>query len=411
MNKSLRIGIFTDDFFPASGGITRSIQAQIDEFHNLGHEVILFVPKYQLQKPTDAKTVVVPAYIPHPKAPAHFCVMHFGTMLAKALSSKYPLDIIHSTTERGALILAAHMSRIQRIPHVHTFHINISGSHKLEPLAPLRTFAYSSLIAPFLSLSSKKKAAFKSTRPGYAKIAESANARIDWKSLAQIASHVDAFTTPSYFMMNNILAASRGISTHAVIPNGYSSGMQNALREASREDRGDCAVRFISVSRLAKEKRVDVIIDAFIEADLPKSELVILGGGHELKSLQKRADGYDNIIFKGQVADQKIIASELKNADVFVLASYRFDNQPVVVTEAAAAGLPVLYCDDQLDVGLTPKNSLLVPESIQGLAKGMRKIAQPDILQNLRSGTDKIADDLTAAKMAKRYLTLYRSLL
>ena len=51
----------------------------------------------------------------------------------------------------------------------------------------------------------------------------------------------------------------------------------------------------------------------------------------------------------------------MKQADVFTLPSYRFDNQPMVFLEAIASGLPVVYCDDNLTEGLTPENALLTP--------------------------------------------------
>ena len=41
----LRIGIFTDDFYPNSGGVARSIELQISELHALGHDVVLFAPR------------------------------------------------------------------------------------------------------------------------------------------------------------------------------------------------------------------------------------------------------------------------------------------------------------------------------------------------------------------------------
>ena len=39
--QRLRIALVTDDFYPASGGIGRSIQTQISELVSLGHEVTL----------------------------------------------------------------------------------------------------------------------------------------------------------------------------------------------------------------------------------------------------------------------------------------------------------------------------------------------------------------------------------
>ena len=81
------------------------------------------------------------------------------------------------------------------------------------------------------------------------------------------------------------------------------------------------------------------------------------------------------IVFTGHVSSQQEIVQKLCDSDVFVLASYRFDNQPIVITESLAAGVPLLYCDDRLDVGLNSDNSLLVEPYAESLADGMRRLA------------------------------------
>ena len=69
------------------------------------------------------------------------------------------------------------------------------------------------------------------------------------------------------------------------------------------------------------------------------------------------AKGDVSISFTGHVGSLKRVAQLLCGADVFVLASYRFDNQPIVIPEALVAGVPILYCDDRLDVGLKCGNT------------------------------------------------------
>lgn len=412
-NRPLTIGIFIDDPYPDSGGLTRSVQAQIEEFTRLGHSVVLFANKHNCTPPDNKRvtTVLVPAYRPYKNAPAHFGTLHWGSALAKRLSKAHPLDITHSQSERGAMVLASQIAQLQHIPHVHTFHTNISGGHKDEILSPLRTLAYANLIGPILSHNAKEKSAKRPKRPSSKIINESFNARTDWQSLAYIALHVDAFTTPSYFMMENILKVTKGEGEHAVIPNGYSRNIQTALTKARRKKRDGSGIRIISVGRLSVEKRTKTLVKAFIRAQIPHSELVLVGGGDQEKVLRKLAKGHDNIIIKGHVRDQKVIAEELKNADVFALASYRFDNQPVVFLEAAVAGLPILYCDDQLDVGVTPENSIIAGHTVAGLARGLKQVAAPKVVERLRKGTSSIAKKYTAEAMATGYITLYTKLL
>ena len=96
---------------------------------------------------------------------------------------------------------------------------------------------------------------------------------------------------------------------------------------------------------------------------------------------------------------------------MIILASYLFDNQPIVITEALAAGLPILYCDDRLDVGLNKDNSLLVGPTVDDLAKGMIKLAETDKLQELREGTKTVFEELSPEKTALSYVDLYLEVL
>ena len=105
------------------------------------------------------------------------------------------------------------------------------------------------------------------------------------------------------------------------------------------------------------------------------------------------------------------IAQALRDADAFVLASYRFDNQPIVIPESLAAGLPVLYCDDRLDVGLSPTNSLLVGPSIKQLAAGMQQLADDSTRHTLATGAQHALADLSPEATATAYCQLYRQVL
>ena len=197
---------------------------------------------------------------------------------------------------------------------------------------------------------------------------------------------------------------------NASIPTGYSRSFE-AIIAKTRRKRTSHALRFISVSRIVKEKRLAVVIDAFRQADIPDSELVIIGDGAELAALRARARGDTRITFTGHVGSQQEIVQYLRDADAFILASYRFDNQPIVITEALAAKLPVLYCDDRLDVGLHSNNSLLVEPSCETLAAGMRQLADKSTRHRLSIGTKSVFRELSPEATARAYTKLYQQLL
>ena len=72
----------------------------------------------------------------------------------------------------------------------------------------------------------------------------------------------------------------------------------------------------------------------------------------------------DRVILTGTCSPEEV-AVLLKQADVFSLASYHFDNQPMVFLEAAASGLPIVYCDERMTECLTERNAILT-DGIEG---------------------------------------------
>ena len=105
----------------------------------------------------------------------------------------------------------------------------------------------------------------------------------------------------------------------------------NTKRFSPRSLRSDF---YLSVSRLVPNKRVDLLVKAFNELELP---LIIIGSGPEKKQLKKLAK--KNITFMGFQEDN-IVKKLLEECRAFVYAGVEdFGIAPV---EAMAAGAPVI---------------------------------------------------------------------
>lgn len=91
---------------------------------------------------------------------------------------------------------------------------------------------------------------------------------------------------------------------------------------------------FVTLSRLVAHKRIDLIIEAFRQLNLP---LKIIGDGPQKKTLQKRAA--PNIEFLGYQPDENVVAL-LGNARGFVCAAE--EDFGIAMVEAQAAGCPVI---------------------------------------------------------------------
>ncbi|MDO5676678.1 MAG: glycosyltransferase [Propionibacteriaceae bacterium] len=401
---SLSVAILIDDFFPTSGGIGRSVQTQLEELAALGHDVTLIAPDRHLHRPANVRTIACPT-IYREGWPSHLSVLHPTERRAKLISKQARFDVVHSQTERGALVLAARLARLQGIPHVHTFHANIAGTHSTLPVAAaFGSLSYEVLVTRALAIGSKRPPRFASSLPPKTPEPDNNNffSRMDWRSLGWIAAHADVVTSPARYMLDNIEAAVGQPIRGTVIPNASAETIVDGAAERRMERPG---TRFLSIGRLAKEKRLDVVIRAFNRANIPGAELVIVGDGDQRARLEALAG--PGVRFLGALSGREAVAEQYLEADALVLGSYRFDVQPMVILEAGAARLPVLYCDDRLTAGLSRETALRVAPDMQSLALGMQKLAEPDRLRKLRAGYDEVDVRLRPEDMAKAYVRVY----
>lgn len=103
------------------------------------------------------------------------------------------------------------------------------------------------------------------------------------------------------------------------------------------------AFTFVHVGRLAPEKGVEVLLEAFglVEAELGADavKFVVAGAGPSLPSLKERAPR--SVTFLGNLDRQRELPSLYASADAFLFASTT-ETLGLVVLEAMAAGIPVI---------------------------------------------------------------------
>lgn len=407
----LRIAIFTDDFFPKSGGVARSIELQILELVRAGHDVTLFAPKPFFIAPDNCRYEALDSwYIPGTES--FLCSLKFGRKAAERIADNYRFDVVHSQNERGALFLASRVAQLMGVPHIHTFHSNYAATHRTSPfMSALNSLTYMH-IAPLIM--HKLRPARAGTRIFFPRkltaVENSPLARSDWKNVARLARYVDAFTSPAEYVIDAIVDSSRGSLADRgfTVPNGISPIFAHAERIRPQEE----VVRFLSCCRLDPEKRVDVIIKAFAKLNNRNAELYIVGTGSrekQLKALARKIVRRGTVLFLGHYNDIERIANEYANSDVFVFASYRFDTQGMVLAEAAASGTPILYCDDRLKIGVSPHNSLLVHPSVSGLTGGMHTLMNnPGERAKMAEASKTLGKRLTSEIMEQKFLDVYR---
>jgi len=149
------------------------------------------------------------------------------------------------------------------------------------------------------------------------------------------------------------------------------------------------ATRIITICRLVKWKRVDLIIKAV--AEIPCVELVIVGDGPEresLKQLAKHVMVDKRVQFLGQIP-QSQTPHVLARCHLFVLAS-TYEGFPHVVLEALRMGLPILAtrAGGTPEVVMDGLNGKLVPTNdLESLVAALRVfVDNPDERARLAEG-------------------------
>jgi len=166
----------------------------------------------------------------------------------------------------------------------------------------------------------------------------------------RFANSCDAVIAPSTDMEKTL--RERGVDVPIrVIPTGVDlQRFRGGDRATMRERLGipEAARVLLFVSRLAKEKNVALLIEAFAKLQEQRGDthLLVVGDGDEKGSLKEQAQqlGLQDLVhFTGTLSGEELI-SAYKGSDLFVFASTS-ETQGMVVLEAMAAGLPVVAVD------------------------------------------------------------------
>lgn len=146
----------------------------------------------------------------------------------------------------------------------------------------------------------------------------------------------------------------------------------------------DDAGYYLSTARLVPNKRVDIIVRAFLR--MPQRRLVVLSGGAELGRLKALAAGAANIEFTGWQTDEQLrLWMGRARAVVYLPVDEDFGMSPV---EAMAAGKPVIGVAQGglLETVVQGQTGILItdpptPESVMAAVDDMEHMHGPEVSQ------------------------------
>ncbi len=176
------------------------------------------------------------------------------------------------------------------------------------------------------------------------------------------------------------------------------------------------AFTFVHVGRLAPEKGVDVLLEAFriVEQTLGAEavKLVIAGAGPSLSALKRRAPR--SVTFLGNLDRQRELPSLYASADAFVFASTT-ETLGLVVLEAMAAGTPVIAAPaggvadhlrhEENGLAYTAMDPLACADAM------LRLVRERELLLRLRDGARQTAERRTWAHEMDQLDASYREVL
>jgi len=322
----VKIGFFTDTYFPQVSGVATSIKTLKDELEKNGHQVYIFTTTDPNAKGFEEDVIRMPS-VPFVSFKDRRVVVR-GMWYAYLVAKELELDLIHTHTEFGAGLLGKMVGKKLKIPVIHTYH---------------------TMYEDYLHYIAKGKV----LRPSHVKFFS-----------RLFTNHSTGVVCPSQRVIEKlreygVTAPMRIIPTGIELDKFRRLDITEEMITDLRKRLGLTAenMMLLSLSRISYEKNIQAIIKGLpkIMQRFPKARLVIVGNGpyvEDLKELARELQVLDMIQFTGEVPNEEV-AIYYKAADYFVSASTS-ETQGLTYTEAMAAGVQCVvegnaYLNDLFD--------------------------------------------------------------
>lgn len=306
----MRIGFFTDTYFPQVSGVATSIKTLKEQLESQGHEVYIFTTTDPEAEDFEKDIVRMPS-VPFISFTDRRIVVR-GIWFAYQIAKELELEIIHTHTEFGAGFLGKMVANRLHIPVVHTYH---------------------TMYEDYLHYIANGKV----VRPTHVK-----------HFIKMFVNHSTGVVCPSQRVVDTLKRYEvdvpmkiipTGIEVDRFIRPDITSVETEALRGKLGIQNGELMI--LSLSRISYEKNIHVIVQQFPEVlmSFPNARLVIVGKGpyrDELEELVEQLGIQKYVQFTGEVPHEDV-ACYYHAADYFVSASTS-ETQGLTYAEAIASG-------------------------------------------------------------------------
>lgn len=361
-----------------------SINAQKEELERLGHTVKVFssgFPKSEkaLQELAKQNIFQVPS--------CKYCfrgltpVSRRPGIVEKWLVSEHPeikdYDVFYIHYESGCSIAGLRLGKKLGIPTVQVMH---GREDKGE--ASLIPFGFRTIVAVLLNWfhSWYLPHETKVRRDGF--YADTIASTKMWNLMVNHANYADLVLTPSNHFREKLLRY--GVKKEIkVLPNGYKDEYF-PKNPAAKQVLPDQELKMIWHSRVSSEKRIMQFLKALTKVE-KKFILDVFGDGNDLVKARRFAEKHQlNVKFHG---NKKFTDFQKKLADshLDVLVSYDYDTFGMTLIEAEAYGVPVFFCDPDMQE-IVPKDSFVLSanESSEEMAEALNDLLDhPERIQKM----------------------------
>jgi len=378
----MRVGIFTDTYFPQINGVVTSILMLRQNLQAQSHQVYIFTTT-DPNAPNNEENVYRLPSLPVLNDKRMGVFYHPGLIkLIRCLN----LDVIHTHTEFCLGVLGRYMARELRLPRIHTMHTVYED--------------YTHYLTKQRMLCSMAKVITKKISADFCNTADSVIAPTDKVKELML----------SYGVRSEINTIPTGIALDRFAPEKYSRDAVQRVRREFGIARNEKVMLYLG--RLAEEKNIPELF-TFSQQYLKSTggaKLLLVGDGADrfsLEELAKKLGISDKTIFAG-ARPWKEIGIYYQAGDVFVSTS-QSEAQGLTYIEAMAAGLPVAAKSDRcLEKVLSDGNNGHSFEDKAGFEIALKKILSNDSeYQKLSAGALKTASRFSAAEYAERVVDIY----
>lgn len=318
----MRIGIFTDSYYPHVSGVSTSVEMLKNALVEMGHTVYIVAPNKKFSYDRKNGIMWIPGFRPG------FYELRVAEIYSKKamkiIQNEWKLDIVHTQTELSIDFFARTVAKRLNIPVVRTYHT------LYEDYTYYVTHGHFDKVAKKLVIKLTKKFCEK---------------RCD--ELIVPTEKIKKLFIEKYGIKKDMTIIPSGIDLKRFYLNNAKKKIAKDIRKKYHISDDDFVIG--SVGRVASEKSFEKIINnmKYLASINNKIKFMLVGDGpqlEELKNLTRKLKLDNNVIFTGFV-DYNEVCNYYHVFNVMVSYS-KTETQGLTIIEGLASSKPVICIDD-----------------------------------------------------------------